>query len=51
MPMPNQPLKQQLELVTPCRAKDVQVEFTMLDPHVRATLQPDNKVSLHLFVL
>lgn len=28
----------------PCRANDVQVEFTMLDPHVRATLKPDNKV-------
>ncbi|KAL3159401.1 hypothetical protein ABBQ38_009831 [Trebouxia sp. C0009 RCD-2024] len=27
----------------PFKAKDVQVEFTMLDPHVRATLQPDNK--------
>lgn len=27
-----------------CRAKDVQVEFTMLDPHVRATLTPDNQV-------
>ena len=30
----------------PCRANDVQVEFTMLDPHVRATLKPDNKVRM-----
>lgn len=27
----------------PFKANDVQVEFTMLDPHVRATLKPDNK--------
>lgn len=27
----------------PFKANDVQVEFTMLDPHVRATLKPDSK--------
>ena len=37
------------DLAVSCRAHDVQVEFTMLDPHVRATLKPDSKVGSSLW--
>ncbi len=41
----------QMNVISFCRASDVQLDFTMLDPHVRVFLKHDNEVHIirHIF--